>query len=78
MDIFQKITIYIIYVKTHYVILNKLINVLNFSILIFATVHTDKYNPSKKRSLESLAFFRNIKESWDLYISVRLIYTVKR
>ena len=63
MDIFQNITIYIIYVKTHHVILNELINVLNFSILIFYTVHTDKYNPSKKRSLGSLAFFRSIKES---------------
>ena len=78
MDIFQNITIYIIYVKTHHVILNELINVLNFSILIFYIVHTDKYNPSKKRSLGSLAFFRSIKESWDLYISIQLIYTVKR
>ena len=79
MDIFQKITIYIIYVKNlSHIILNKLINVLNFSILIFDTVHTDKYNSSKKRSLGSFASFRSIKDSWDLYVLVRLIYTVKR
>ena len=47
MDIFQKITIYIIYVKTHHVILNELINVLNFSILIFDTVHTEGISGSK-------------------------------
>ena len=79
MDIFQKITIYIIYVKNlSHIILNKLINVLNFSILIFDTVHIDKYNPSKKHSLGSFASFRSIKDSWDLYVLVRLIYTVKR